>query len=483
LSKGEPPPKQLEIKAQRSDGSTFDAVMEFTQATYEGESCLQLVFRQQAIDADMVKELDALRQRDNLTGLFNRQHFMTEVEDAVAKASDGKGQQALLLVEPDHYENLLDQIGLTMADDLLKALAERLSSALDAESLCARFGDHTFAVLCQAHDHKRSQTQAEAIRAAFQGHVIELGDRSVSVSVSIGGVQIGEKIASITQVMAKSNQCLQSASSVGGNRIDLFDPAARDRAEEERIQAWVQRIKEALAGDQFMLHYQPAISLTGEEGEHYEVYLRLKGQGGEVISPMTFLDIAEEHGLLGEIDRWVIRNAIAAIAQRQKGGKDTRLLVKFTPAALTEGGLETFVAKELALAGVSGDKLILQIPEPKVHTHLKTLQAMQQALAKEGVRLGLEQFGTGLNSFQLLAHFDPAILKIDRSFIQDLGKNAEHQKQVKEIVQKAQAAGKQTIAEWVSDAATMSVLFASGVDFVEGHFLAADGPAMNYDFG
>lgn len=483
LSKGEPPPRQLELKAQRTDGSTFDAVMEFTQATYEGEACLQLVFRQQAIDAEMVKELDALRQRDAVTGLYNRQHFMGEVEDAVAKATDGKGTQALLLVEPDHYENLLDQIGLTLADDLLKAMAERLSSALHEETLCARFGDHTFAVLCQAHDHKRSQAQAEAIRAAFQGHILEIGERSVNVTVSIGGVQIGEKIASLTQVLAKSNQLLQSAASVGGNRIDLFDPAARDRAEEERIQAWVQRIKEALAGDQFVLHYQPVISLTGEEGEHYEVYLRLKGQGGELVPPVTFLDIAEEHGLLGEIDRWVIRNAIAAIAQRQQGGKDTRLLVKFTPAALTEGGLETFVAKELALAGVSGEKLILQIPETKVHTHLKTLQAFQQALAKQGCRLGLEQFGTGLNSFQLLSHFDPAILKIDRSFIQDLGKNAEHQKQVRDMVQKARAAGKQTIAEFVSDASTMAVLFSSGVDFVEGHFLAADGPSMNYDFG
>ena len=483
ISKGETPPRQLDLQAQRTDGSTFDAVMEFTSATYEGESCLQIVFRQQTVDAEMVKELDTLRQRDSLTGLFNRQHFMTELETAIVRAADGKGQQAFLLVEPDHYENLLGEIGLAAADDLIKGIAERLQGALDADTLAARLSDHGFAVLCLSHDHNGSLAQAERIREAFHGHILDLGDRSVNPSVSIGGVQVGERIASVSQVMSKSSQCLASCIGMGGNRIEIFDPAARDRAEEERIQAWVERIREALAGDQFVLHYQPIISLTGAEEENYDVYLRMKGPGGEVIPPLTYLAIAEEHGLLDDIDRWVIKHAVAVISERQKAGKHTNLFVKVTPASLVEGGLEAFIAEQLAAHAVPGDRLVLQIPESKVFTHLKAVQAFQTAVAALGCRVALEQFGTGLNSFQMLSHFDPAILKIDRGFITELGKNAEVQKQVREIVSKAHAAGKQTVAEFVSDAATMSVLFSMGMDFVEGNFLAAPGPAMNYDFG
>ena len=483
LSKGESPPRQMELQAQRTDGSTFDAVMEFTQATYEGESCLQIVFRQQAVDAEMVKELDTLRQRDSLTGLFNRQHFMTELEAAIVRAADGKGQQAFLLVEPDHYENLLGEIGLAAADDLIKGIAERLQGALDADTLAARLSDHGFAVLCLSHDHNGSLAQAERIREAFHGHILDLGDRSVNPSVSIGGVQVGERIASVSQVMSKSSQCLASCIGMGGNRIEIFDPAARDRAEEERIQAWVERIREALAGDQFVLHYQPIISLTGAEEENYDVYLRMKGQGGEIIPPLTYLSIAEEHGLLDDIDRWVIKHAVAVIAERMKAGKHTNLFVKVTPASLVEGGLETFIAEQLAAHAVPGDRLVLQIPESKVFTHLKAVQAFQAAVAAQGCRVALEQFGTGLNSFQMLSHFDPAILKIDRGFITEMGKNPEIQKQVRDIVNKAHAAGKQTVAEFVSDAATMSVLFGMGMDFVEGNFLASAGPAMNYDFG
>lgn len=483
LSKGESPPRQMELQAQRTDGSTFDAVMEFTQATYEGESCLQIVFRQQAVDAEMVKELDTLRQRDSLTGLFNRQHFMTELEAAIVRAAEGKGQQAFLLVEPDHYENLLGEIGLAAADDLIKGIADRLQGALDPDTLAARLSDHGFAVLCLSHDHNASLAQAERIREAFHGHILDLGERSVNPSVSIGGVQVGERIASVSQVMGKSSQCLASCVGMGGNRIEIFDPAARDRAEEERIQAWVQRIREALANDQFVLHYQPIISLTGAEEENYDVYLRMKGQGGEIIPPLTYLSIAEEHGLLDDIDRWVIKHAVAVIAERMKAGKRTNLFVKVTPASLVEGGLETFIAEQLAAHAVPGDRLVLQIPESKVFTHLKAVQAFQAAVAAQGCRVALEQFGTGLNSFQMLSHFDPAILKIDRGFITEMGKNPEIQKQVRDIVNKAHAAGKQTVAEFVSDAATMSVLFGMGMDFVEGNFLASAGPAMNYDFG
>jgi len=483
IAKGESPPRQLDLQALHPDGSTFDAVMEFTSATYEGESCLQIVFRQQTVDAEMVKELDTLRQRDSLTGLFNRQHFMTEMETAIVRAAEGKSHQAFLLVEPDHYENLIGEIGLASADDLIKGFAERLQGALDPDTLAARLSDHGFAVLCLSHDHTASLAQAERIREAFHGHILDLGERSVNPSVSIGGVQVGERIASVSQVMSKSSQCLASCIGMGGNRIEIFDPAARDRAEEERIQAWVERIREALAKDQFVLHYQPIISLTGAEEENYDVYLRMKGPGGEIIPPLTYLAIAEEHGLLDDIDRWVVKRAVAVISERQKAGKHTNLFVKVTPASLVEGGLETFIAEQLAANAVPGDRLVLQIPESKVFTHLKAVQSFQAAVAALGCRVALEQFGTGLNSFQMLSHFDPAILKIDRGFITEMGKNAEVQKQVRDIVTKAHAAGKQAVAEFVSDAATMSVLFSMGIDFVEGNFLAAPGPTMNYDFG
>lgn len=483
LSKGEAPPKNLELKAQRADGETFDAVMEFAQATYEGEPCLQIVFHQRSVDAEMVKELDVLRQRDQVTGLYNRTHFTGELDAAIALAAEGRGDQALLLIELDNYTTVLNAIGLAHADELMEQAARRLEGSLGESTVAARFSDHGFAVLARESDHVASRELAEKIRASFQGSILEVGESSITPTVSIGGVQIGQKIASTQQVLVKAGQCLQDAITEGGNRLLLFDPAARDRAEEERIAQWVERIKAAIGGqDGFVLNYQPIISLHGDGGEVYQVLLRMKGPTGEIVKPATFYPIAAEHELLAQIDRWVIQNAIQIIAARGKGGRVTTLFVKLTPESLQDAALAAWVGVQLKQAGVPGSQLVLSVPEAKAFTNLKATQDLQKSLAKLGVSLCLEQFGMGLNSFQLLTHIDAGFLKIDQGLIADLGKNAENQKKVREIADKAKALDKRTIAEGVQDAGSMTVLFTSSVNYVEGMFLAPPGPEMTYDF-
>jgi diguanylate cyclase (GGDEF)-like protein/PAS domain S-box-containing protein len=486
LSKGDPPPPRYELEARDIEGNAFPAVMEFTPALYEGEPCLQVVFRRQENDPELAREVEELRQRDQVTGLLNRPTFLRSLEDAVASAAQNQGQHGFLLLEPDHYQRLLQEIGLDSADALLAAIAERLRSVLDADpahvdALAARFGEHSLAVLVRA-DHVTTMALAERIREAFASHVFDVGNRSSAITASIGGVQIGEKIASVTQVLAKASHGVQSSIAVGGNRIEIFDPSAVDRAEEERIQAWVARLRDALDNDRFLLFYQPVISLQGETAATYETYIRLDAGSGEMVPPLSFLQIAEEHGLLWEIDRWVVGHAISVIGERERAGQPTTLLVKITQASLADDTLARYVGEQLAAQGLTGEHLVLQLPEAKVFTHLRAAQAFAAAVGAHKCRVGLEQFGVGLDSFQLLSHFDPAFIKLDRSFTEDLAKNTANQQRIREIAGKAHGLGIRSIAEFVQDAASMSVLFTSGVDYVEGHFLAPAGPEMNYDF-
>src|SRR6478672_2696189 len=171
MSKGEPPPARHELEAHDIEGNSFPAVMEFTQALYEGEPCLQVVFRRQEVDPELAREVEELRQRDQVTGLLNRQTFLRALEDAVASAAQNQGQHGLLLLEPDHYQRLLQEIGLDSADALLAAIAERLRGVLDGslaqgDAVAARFGEHSVAVLVRA-DHVATTALAERIREAF----------------------------------------------------------------------------------------------------------------------------------------------------------------------------------------------------------------------------------------------------------------------------------------------------------------------------
>ncbi len=484
LSKGEAPPPRYELQARDIEGNAFPAVMEFTLAQYEGEACQQVVFRRQEPEADpeLARKVEELRQRDQVTGLLNRATFLRALEDAVSDAAQNGSHHGLLLLEPDHYQRLIHEIGLDSADTMLAALAERLSSELDEHTIAARFSETCLAVLLRGSDYAATNMLATRIRNTFAAEVFAIGQRSSVITASIGGVQISEKIASVSQILAKATQGVQSAASVGGNRVELFDPSAVDRAETERIEAWVARLRDALDQRKFILYFQPIISLQGDNRPVYDTLLRLDSGEGELISPSTFVQIADDHGMLEEIDRYVVDEAIALITKRFRTGRPTTMLVKVSQNSLQNDSLPKHIGEQLTAHGIPGEHLVLQLQEAKVFTHLKAVQEFAAQVNQYGCRVGLEQFGAGLDSFQLLTHVQPQILKIDRSFIEDLPKNSENQQRVRDIARKARDLGIQTIAEFVQDAASMSILFSAGVDYVEGHFLAAAGPEMNYDF-
>ncbi|MDX3937094.1 EAL domain-containing protein [Stenotrophomonas sp.] len=480
MSKGDAPPPQYQVDARNQDGAVFPATMEFTQASYEGESCLQVVFRRRMeFDPELAREVEDLRQRDQVTGLLNRPTFMLHVENAVAQAGRSEGRFGLLLIEPDHYARLLPEIGLDSADALIGALARVLAQSVGDSAQVARFGEHSFAVLTEGA-YAQTVALADQIRDAFAAQVFSIGERSATVTVSVGGVQVGEKIASIGQVLARATECTQAALELG-NTTRVFDPAAVDRVEEERIQHWVARIRQALEGDGFQLHYQPVLNLQGEALELYEAYLRLE-HNGELLSPTAFLGIAEDHGLLADINRWVVTHAIGTLAARRREGHVTHLMVKITPESFNDPEMIATLRRELQAQGVPGEQLWLHAPEAKVFTHLRNAQQFLAAVAPLGCRIGLEQFGSGLDSFQLLAHFQPQFLKLDRDFTCDFASTREHSEKISEITARAQAANIQTIAEFVADANSMSLLFSAGVDYVQGEFVGPAGPAMHFDF-
>jgi diguanylate cyclase (GGDEF)-like protein len=456
--------------------------MEFAQAQYEGESCLQLVLRRQEFDPELAEEIKALRQRDQVTGLLNRPTFLRALEDAVDDAAQNHGQHGLLMIEPDHYQRLLQDIGLDSADAMISAIGGYLQSLLGEGAIAARYSEHTLAVLLHGSDYAASVALAERIREAFASHVFPIGARSSVITISIGGVQIGEKIASVAQVLAKATHGVASRLEMGGNSSEIFDPSASDRAEEEHNQAWAARLERALDHQGFVLHYQPVISLQGDSSAIYESLLRLDDSDGELVAPGSFMQIAEQYGLLARIDRYVVAEAIRVIGERIARGQPTTLLVKVSQGSLGDDSLVDFIGAQLREHQVPGQHLVLQLAEAKVFTHLQAAQRFAIMIGKHDCRLALEQFGVGLDSFQLLSHLQPQLLKIDRSLIEDLPRQPDNQRRVQEIARKARELGIGSIAEFVQDAASMSILFSADVDYVEGHFLASASPQMNYDF-
>jgi diguanylate cyclase (GGDEF)-like protein/PAS domain S-box-containing protein len=466
ISRDERIPAPMELTARRDDGSTFKATLDFAHATFEGEPCVQIVFRQQVVDPNLVAQL----YRDPVTGLFNRTRTLERIDEAVASAAGGLAGQAVLLVEPDNWKELVAQVGITNADQVLATLAARISESIDDEDVAGMLGDHTFGVVLSPRGDLEHAALTERLRASVAESIIDAGPRSISVTLTIGGTLLAERNADASTVLDQASAALRNAQTQGGNRVELHDPAAREKAEAEREQYWLDLVREALSQDGLRLYHQQIISLQDAAGEFYEILVRMRGPKGDVL-PSYFFPVAERNGLLPAIDRWVLGHAIDALAHRERDGLTTTYFVKVTPQSLEDPELLPWLIRRLETSGLRRSTLVVELPESRILTMLRPTQEFVTGWRKAGGKFAIEQFGSGLNSFQMLNHIEADYLKIDRSFMTDLPQHPENQKRIAEICREGHASGKQTVAEWVEDAVSTSLLFACGVDFVQGNFL------------
>jgi multidomain signaling protein FimX len=459
-------PSQLVLHARRADGSHFDATVEFAPATFEGEPCLQIVFRRQMVDPAVLAQL----QRDPVTGLFNRAHMLGCVDDAVTAAAKGKKGQSLLLVEPDNWASLVGGIGLGKADELLAAFADRIRMLLGADDVAGMLAEHTLGVVLDSRSDEAIREWIAKLQHSVSNKIFDAGTRSITVTASVGGSLLGEKNANTELLLNQASLALRTAQSLGGSQVELHDPAAREKADEERDRYWLDLLQQALTKNGLVLYHQQTISLQDAEGDYSEILLRMNGPQGEVL-PGFFMPIAEKHNLTGAIDRWVLDQAISALQTRETQGQQTTFFIKLTAASLHDDTLLPWLRDRLGQAALKRGHLVLEMTESKVMTLLRPAQEFVNGWKKLGGGFALEQFGSGLNSFQLLNHVDADYLKIDRSYMAELPQHPESQKKITEICQQARELKRQTIAEWVEDATSTSLLFACGVDFVQGNFL------------
>jgi PAS domain S-box-containing protein len=274
--------------------------------------------------------------------------------------------------------------------------------------------------------------------------------------------------------VAYSAAPLMSGTHVRGVVVVFRDTSA-ERAEEDRAKrelerlAWVGRIQDALDHDRFVLYSQPIVPLAGGQPSQ-ELLLRMRGQGGEIIAPGSFLPVAEKYGQIGEIDRWVIGEA----ARLAAGG--IRVEANLSAASIGNLDLLPRIERQLRAVGADPTNLIFEITETALMEDVEAGTAFAHALGDIGCQLALDDFGTGFGSFTYLKAVPVSYLKIDLDFVRDLRSNPANQHLVRAIVGLAEGFGCETIAEGVEDAETLALLKDYGVDFAQGFYLGRPAP-------
>jgi diguanylate cyclase (GGDEF)-like protein/PAS domain S-box-containing protein len=481
IDKGEQPPRQLDTVAVRADGSSFKATLEFSPANYQGEPCLQIIFRQQKVDPELARQLEEFKTRDPVTGLLNRQTLLQRLEEHLAQALRGSGESALLLFEIDEFRRILQRVGLANTDLLLRDLAELIRASAGEGDQAARFSDQSFAVLVQG-GAERADAVAGELRRRVAEHIFEVGGQSFTLTVSLGGSIIGEKSGSVVEILGRAEEMLHKAAAMGGNRVLIFDPAAEDKAEAARQEALAQQLDRAIVSQGLIPYYQAVVSMSGEmSGPAYELSVALSSEGAEVPAS-DFIAIAQRKGLLGKLDRWMVRHAVQTAAQLDKAGKPTTFFVRLAISTVEDASFVPWLAEKLKETRLRGDALIFELPEADVLVNLKSCKEFMRMLEPLHCGVCVTQFGSGLNSAHLFKHIKPTHVKLDRGFVAELGRNPEVTQKVEAICHEVRALGAKVIAEHIDSPVKLQEVLGLGVDLVQGFFVHAPSREMSYEF-
>ena len=461
----------------RADGSSFKASMHFSPASYDGEPCIQVVIRAESDNAELEK-LREISSQDLVTGLYNRNHFLESLDGAVERAVNAGKNSSLAYIRIDRFASLQAEIGLGDSDRLLAELAQLLRGQFPQNAELARFGDDAFAVLMEEATPKQLEQPLTELLQKVEGHLFDVGGRTVQTSLSIGVAALDEQTAKARDVVDRAHRCAEELTD--GNALRIYDPARELAAAASRGNV-LAMLQQALEKNSFRLLFQPIISLRGDSHEHYEVLLRLLDPEGAEVPPGEFLDAAKEAGLASKIDRWVLLNSIKLLAEHRNKGHSTRLMVHLSGTSLQDPSLLSWLGAALKASRLPPDSLVFQLDENDAVAYLRQAKALTQGLAGLGCRVALNQFGCVLNPLNTLKHLDADFVKIDGSYTQDLSRQ-ENQEALKQLLAQLHEQAKQTIVPFVDSATVLATLWQAGVGYIQGQYLQGPSQSMDYNF-
>ena len=478
LMRGETTVACMEKRYIHRDGHTVWAIVSASAVRDTAGGISHLVVHVQDITErkDVEERLAQLANYDSLTGLFNRRRFQDELQRELEAALRYETSGALLFIDLDQFKFVNDSLGHQAGDELLKGVALLLRHRLRKTDILARLGGDEFAVILPHVSEEQAKTVGRELLDLLRQHVFTVAGQSVTVTASIGVALFPGQGATAEILLTRADMAMYQVKDQGRNGCSVYASEQGELAHREAKLAWERRIKHALACDRFVLLAQPIIGLHDGEVAQYELLIRMLNEDGQPILPGEFLPVAERFGLIHEIDRWVVRRAIALLQVAEQEGRPICVAVNLSGKAFSDPDLLPLIRRELAETGINPASLTLEITETAAIADMALAREFVRTLEGIGCRFTIDDFGTGFSSFNYLKYLPVHFLKIDGSFIKDLASDTMDQHTVRAIVELARGFGRKTIAEYVSDDRTVALLREFGVDYAQGFHLGAPAP-------
>jgi diguanylate cyclase (GGDEF)-like protein len=411
---------------------------------------------------------------DSLTGLPNRASLYARTERAVGRG----GMTALLLVDLDRFKEVNDTLGHDAGDELLREVARRLAATLRRHDVLARLGGDEFAVLLPDLPYRGVAAELGARLLGALRRPFTVGGVPVELGASIGVALSPEHGTDVGTLVRRADVAMYEAKA-GGTGLVTYD-RERDPYSPDRL-ALLAQLRGGLERNELVLHYQPKVAVEGGELAGVEALVRWQHPERGLLGPHEFVPLAERTGMIAELTRWVIGAALAQSARWRAAGLDVPVAVNLAAANVLDAELPGWLAHALARSGVPGDRLECEISEHTVMTdQVRALEVLAD-LRGLGVRLSLDDFGTGQSSLAYLKRLPLDEVKIDRSFVMGMGEDDDDAAIVRSTIDLARNLGLRVVAEGVETEAVLRELGRLRCDVAQGYHLARPLPAAELE--
>ena len=468
-----------ELRLVRKDG-TRRWVRE-TARTIEhtgGEQQVLLVGEDITETRKLSEQLSYFASHDPLTKLLNRREFDLRLKRIIKTARTGKSEHALCYLDLDQFKVINDNCGHTAGDELLRQLADLLTSSIRKRDTLARLGGDEFGILMEHCDLDQAQRVAENVRKEIEDFRFTWEGRVFNIGVSIGLVPIANPSLDSIDFLKRADAACYAAKDSGRNRIHVYLEEDAGLARRHGEIQMIEQIHRALELDRLELFRQEIVPLNSSQGgRHYEVLVRMADEVGKQVAPASFLAAAEHYGISPRLDRWVIERFFKHLDDNpEETPALTRCSINISGLSLGNTGFHEFLLRQFEKSSVPPSKVCLEITETAAISNLTNAADFMRSLRAFGCSFALDDFGSGISSFAYLKTLPVNFLKIDGLFVRGIVSDPISYAMVKSIHDIGKLMGMQTIAESAESDEILQKLREIGVDFAQGFALSRPTP-------
>ncbi len=428
-----------------------------------------MVFHDITEQRKLSREITHRASHDSLTGLMNRTEFEQRLRQAFDRARDQGVAHALLYIDLDQFKIVNDSCGHSAGDQLLRSVAAIFEGCVRTSDILARLGGDEFGVLLENCTVPQARRVAEELCDQMDRYRFVHDDERFRVGASIGMVPVDKRWSSEAEILRAADGACYAAKEAGRNRVhEWTDSDTRVLARQHDMQ-WASQIESGLDENRFRLYGQKMVSCASPmSGMHIEVLLRLQTSEGRLVSPGAFLPAAERFNLASRVDRWVLGQVVTFLKTHDCGELDT-IAVNLSGQSIGDRSFHRFAMDLVRGGDIDAGKLCFEITETAAITYMGDAGDFISAMRDLGVRIALDDFGSGISSFGYLKALPVDYLKIDRIFVQQILRERLDHVAVSSFCQAARVCGLKTIAEGVESDQVMRELQRIGIDIAQGY--------------